>query len=81
VAVDRVVDSVHWSMMDRANGDNPDLIWGVGFAMDDWGGPRAAGGGARPETAAARRSIAGVRSISSYRAPFRVRFGPGGREG
>jgi hypothetical protein len=38
-AMDRVVDSVHWSTMDRGNGDNPDLMWGVGFAMDDWGGP------------------------------------------
>jgi hypothetical protein len=34
VAVDWVVDSVHWPMMDRGQRDNPDLIWGVGFAMD-----------------------------------------------
>jgi hypothetical protein len=64
-----------------AKGVTPDLIWTVGHRSIGRGGPRAAGGGARPEMAAGRRSITGVRSISSYRAPFRVRFGPGGREG
>jgi hypothetical protein len=64
-----------------AKGVTPDLIWTVGHRSIGRGGPRAAGGGARPEMAAGRRSIAGVRSILSYRAPFRVRSGPGGREG
>jgi hypothetical protein len=37
--------------------------------------------GARRRMVVLRWSIAGARSISSYRAPFRARFGPGGREG
>jgi hypothetical protein len=41
----------------RANGDNPDLIWGVGFAMDGWGGPWATGGGARWWVGGARRRL------------------------
>jgi hypothetical protein len=65
--VDRVVDVVYGV---HGKGVTPDLIWTVDHRSIGRGGPRAAGGGAQPETAAARRSIAGVRSISSYRAPF-----------
>jgi hypothetical protein len=39
-----------------AKGVTPDLIWTVGHRSIGRGGPRAAGGGARPETAAARQS-------------------------
>jgi hypothetical protein len=48
--MDRAVDSVHGSMVDRGKGVSPDLILTVGRRSIGWGGPRAAGGGARPES-------------------------------
>jgi hypothetical protein len=69
---------VHGSMVDRAKGLRPGLIWAVHLRSSGQGGPQEVrdGGdnGARRRPAGPAAELAGARLISSSGARFSVRF-------